>query len=152
MVKDKKEISEEKTAAASYILNFYQLVQNLNHNYSAYLNRVIELEHAQKAGKAQHEDMHSILELSQNIRYYCTQGYIHYCTIMEGLNKEQDKKVQEKYEAILKQLIINREDIRDYVVALNLVLMKDIIKRLLESSQDILSNIMSTNQPENEKG
>lgn len=154
MAKTDKQISEEKTAAASYILNFYQTVQNLNHNYSTYLNHLILLENASKgedkeAKAATVGNRSQLLELVQSIRYYCTQAYINYCTIMEGISKETDDKIEKNYNALLNQLVPDRNMVKNFVVSMNTSLMKDIVKRLLESSQDVLNNLMGhdVNEP-----
>ena len=155
MVKNVKQISEEKTTAASYILNFYQIVQSINHHYANYLNQLILMENASKdKSKEVAENLNignraQLIEMIQSIRYYRTQAYIAYSTIMKGVNKAADSEIKDTYLKIISQLVINRNDLETYVIAMNTSLMKDIIKRLMESSQDVLSNLMASQPKEN---
>lgn len=145
----KGSIDEKKTAAASYILNFYKEVNNLNHYYSQYLNAMIELEnkYGQKySDKINDSEKVALMNFIQLCRYTSHKCYIQYKAITGAINQKEDKKVLNAYLKVKTDLVIKREDLENFVVSLNSFLIKDIIQNLLESSQGLVSDIFE-NEP-----
>lgn len=134
-------VNQEQYAAASYILTFYQDIMYLTHNYSIYVNKLIELEQKQKEDSIKGEDRDQIIKLMQEIRYYCHQTYIKYESIKKSIGFKDDKKIKKLYEILKSSLSVERNDIEDYVLQLNKLLVKDIIKDLLDTSQTLVSQI-----------
>lgn len=135
---------EKKITAASYIYQFYSEIQNLNHEYSNYLNIMLELENKYSSNvekNASDEEKNFIKIQIQKVRYSTHQTYIHYLSITKGLNKNPDNKIVKSYDLIKKQFMINREELEKYVTNINAVLVLEVIKNLLESSQDLIQEI-----------
>lgn len=138
-------VNEQRTAAASFILNFYETVVNLKSSYANYLNLLTELKHkypganmAEKIGEVERE---SLKQQAQTTRYYCIQAYIDYSTIHTSQEGEAENPLTKPYNAIMKDFIIGAEQLTTYVVAVNNVLATGIIKDLLRTSQDIITDI-----------
>lgn len=147
---EKKQVSEERTAAASYILTFYQEIIALTHNYANYENLMLELE--QKYGsedeKMSPEEQDIIKQFSSILRYYIRVTYVRYVSIMAGVGQKTDKKITDLFDKIKDQYIVIRADAQDYVTALNGVLVNKIIKNLLESSQELVQQLYSGTEEE----
>ena len=139
---DKKSVSEEKTASASYVLGFFQNVLQFNHWYANYENIVLELQTKYKlAGNESPEDKETLKGYCQTIRYYSTQCYVSYCAIIQGLKRNKSPEIEQVYEKILSILILERKDVREFAVLMNSFIMENIIKDLLQSSNDLVNKL-----------
>lgn len=142
---EKTAISEERTTAASYILTFYQDVIYLTHNYSLYLNELTKLgmkyNTSDVLSKMEEVEKQIIIQLAQNVRYYIHKCYIQYNAVLKAAKFKEDRSIEEIYKKLRDVLIINRHDLEKYVIAINQVLVNNVMKSLLESSQDIVENI-----------
>ncbi len=137
-------ISEEKTTAASYILTFYQEVLYLTHNYSMYFNTLTEFK--QKYGSADLTKMGEIEKdnlknISQQVRYYIHKCYIQYICIAKAAKFKENKEIEEIYTVIKDVLIIDRDKLEKFVIAINRVLIDNVMKGLLETSQDLVEKV-----------
>jgi len=142
MSKENKD--EKRIVGASYILEFARNVILLNSDYSNYLNSMVYLEekHGQSGGEGMDDtEKNQTIELNHRVRASCTNLYISYKTLVKVLNEEEDKSIIDSYSSIKTRLIVKKEDIENFVVGLNTFLVQDIVKNLLESSQDIVSSI-----------
>lgn len=138
------QLSEEKTAAASYILNFYSEVVQLTHNYANFENVLLELKskYMNNTEAITLEEKELVKQQSNILRYYTTKTYISYISIVGGLKEVKlNPKISEGYTKIKDQQVIRTEDIKDYVINLNEFIVNAVIKNLLESSQELLTNI-----------
>lgn len=143
-MKGQSNINEEKTTAASYIISFFENVGLITHHYAQYTNLIIELENKYKEVdlKGVTEEEGKVLQqLLQEIRYYAHKAIIQYKSINETLDEDKDKEILDNYDKIKKNYIIQRQDIEAFTIQLNKVLVKDIMRSLLQSSQDIIENI-----------
>jgi len=148
---DKKEANEKKQAAASYIINFYNQVIQLNDSYSKFLNLLVELEY--KYGekdfinKADDAEKNSLIESSRIIRYVSTNAFIQYKVIRESIDKLNDEKsikeLETKYYTIRDKVIPSRNDLQDYVITLNKFLVTNIIQELLTNSSEFIDTILN---------
>jgi hypothetical protein len=139
-----KELDEKKVAGASYILNFFQEVNRLTHNYAVYLNALNELEY--KYGKSSIEKMGdaekmALTQVVQEVRYGINKSFIQYKSIMIGLKQKEDSAIVDKYKKVLASFVIDRDELQEFVVSLNSVLVKDIIQQLLENSQNLVNTV-----------
>jgi len=141
-----KGVKEEKIVAASYIVSFYQQVDLLTHTYSQYSNLLIELESKygeQLIVKMSVEENNLVTQAVQQVRYYCHRCYVQYRCIIENIDKgkKELEDVEKLYEAVKQDFIIVRSNIEKFVIKLNSVLIKSVMKNLLETSQEVLGNI-----------
>lgn len=140
----KGDISEERTAAASYIVTFYKEVTQINHFYAEYYNLLIELEAKYPAldiDKIEQQEKGIIIQSMQNTRYFVHKTYIQCSCISQVLGDSDIKKIKELYEKVNKNFVIVREDLAQYVTALNLFLLSNIIQNLLRRSQELVNEI-----------
>lgn len=140
-------MNEKDLAGASYIITFYREVQDLTSHYANYINIMLELEnkYGKDAAKMGEEEKALIAQHAQLVRYASHKCYIEYNSIMLGINQPTDAAVVNKYAKIKTTFIINRDDLEAYVIALNAVIVKDIIQNLLATSQDFLSKVYGNN-------
>lgn len=151
-----KEISEEKTAASSYIITFYQHVQALNDSYSNFENVLLEIKSKYKGISfdeipLENQEKTILLSNCQNTRYYVHRTYISYKTILKGLKKDKLKEkefieLEKLWKKLKEQFILNRDDILNYVININDSLQEDIMKELLVKSTDIVKRMYGTEQ------
>lgn len=147
MATSKKGIDEERIAAASYILNFYQDVVNLTHNYCNYENVLIELQ--QEHGSTEEvklsvEQKELIKQYCQILRYYARSSNIRYKAIIRSIKSKKIKERKELKELLKKinsNYVIRVEDIKAYVEVMNEIIVDNIIKNLLESSSSIVNDL-----------
>lgn len=139
---DKKPISEEKSTAASYIVTFYQEILQLTHYYSLYYNTLME-----NKAKKQHNsenteaDINNIAMLIQNLRYLSNKLHIMYGAISIQLKKEKNQVLEEAMMQLNLQYSIDINQMKIIVEQYHVFLMNEIMKTILESSQDIMKNI-----------
>jgi len=143
------QVNEQKTAAASFIINFYTLSVNLKDQYAKYENLLIELEAKYKnvdMSKLEEPDKNNLLTNMQNLRYFIIMSYVDYKTLFDYFTI-QDQKLKEdpnitlSIDKLRSQVIIKRQDALDYVIGINRFLLSSVIKKLLESSQDIINGL-----------
>lgn len=146
---------EEKTSAASYILQFYSDVGQLTHYFSQYINIIIELERmtgsSPEETNVQEAHKQTLIQTVQNLRYYAHNVYIRYSSIFkaleeakkEGKNKKNKttNPLKQPYENLEKQFIIQRKEAEKFVLAANEVLIDAVMKDLLKTSQDLIDSI-----------
>lgn len=145
MNKEKKDISDEKTAASSYILTFYQEVQNLTNLFGDYKNVLDKYKHqygSSVEAKLNDNDKAFLDQKVQQVKIYSSVIYIKYKTFVETIKgTKEDKKLVEAYNGISKTYIIKIEDLEVYVFRLNVLLAQKIMKGLLETSQDLVDDV-----------
>ena len=154
MSKSQKNINEEKTTAASYIITFYKEVQELTHNYSTYTNIVLELDNkytqeAQQKGQMEENDRNVLVQVLQTFRYHANKCFLQYECISEATSNQKNKdSIAEHYKKIKKEFMINREDAYNFVKAMNIFLINDIMKHLLEDSQETIDSLYKDDRSE----
>lgn len=154
----KTQIDESKQAGASYVLGFYNNVNQLNDFYARYINVLAELKgqipknkEQQEAGLISYLDEAQKLELKtalQYLRYAATQTYTNYLTINMSLPVRQEIELDDKkvnlsslYNSIKDEYVIKQEVAEKYVLSMNTFLMKGIIKQLLETGSQLITDL-----------
>lgn len=138
------EYNEKKTVGASYIFSFYQEINNLTDNYSIYINLLLELQ--SKYGldfgdKAGDEEKQIINNWLQTVRHHCHKAYIQYITLSPHLNIPADKSIEKQYSNIATKFVIDKEDLKNFVVAMNSVLVNGVIQEILSSHENYLNDL-----------
>ena len=135
--------NEKQIAGASYLLDFYQEVNNLTHHYAQYSNLLIEAKH--KYGKeidSLDENAKGILVTEvQSVRYYAYRCYIMYETLRPSLKLKKNTKLKEAYDKVKDVYIMKQEELEKFVIALNSVLVQEVIKDLLDTSQALIATV-----------
>lgn len=151
---EKKEakVNETRQAAASYIVTFYNEIMILLHDYSQYLNILLELEQKYPdkisiVEKLSTEEKIVLVQSVQAIRYNATKAHIQFKTINETAikdNKPSSEELLEEetgYKKVRDTFLINREELENYVFIMNKFLAKKVMQELLETSQQFINDI-----------
>ena len=75
-----------------------------------------------------------------------TQTYIKHKSISKGINENENKDLIKLYQKIRDSNIIELNDIEEYVVILNTILVTSVISNLLESSAAIVDQLYDNEQ------
>ena len=127
--------------------SFFAEIKGLTEQYATYKNIIFEMEYLLKTEGAKVSP--ELLENGRvgigNIRFYSHKVYVHFSTLVVVLDlKEEDtKEIKAAYEKIndLNTTLPAIKDIEDFVIKINQLLVKDVIKNLLQTSQDILNSL-----------
>jgi hypothetical protein len=134
-----KEAQDQKTAAASYLMTFYSEVMNLTDYYARYVNMMVEVRN--KKGSITEEERANHFNMAQVLRYSIIKSFVQYSVITGHVPDASFKTTEENYVKVKDQLLIDDNDAGKYVLALNKYLVQEIIKTLLETSAELISQI-----------
>ena len=138
--------NEETITASSYILNFYNEVGILTSMYANYQNALLEMSEKKKAGgNLEEQDKQVFKDLNVQIRYYVNMSYIKYSSIILKTGGQIDKAITDLRVKICSSIGVGSEDVEEYVIAMNGVLMQTVIKSLLQNSSDIINKLYAEN-------
>lgn len=147
-------MKQEEIVAGSYILTFYQEVQNLSHYYAQYLDIMLRLKMTitteEKLAKLDETTTQELRNALINLRYSAHKTQIQYLSIIDSIKATTNKKLQDIYTKIKQTYIIPIEDIETYTLELNKELTRAVIKDLLETSQQYIQNIYPNEQQKNQ--
>ncbi len=152
---EKEKETEKKIAASSYLLQFAKDIQNLTAAQSSYGNAIIEIYYL-NGGKTegiealQPAQKQQFIEITQNLRHFINQVYIKYRSIMKTANQEADieEQIEELHTELTKKesFIPEVQKTLDYCIVMNEVLLKDVIKDLLQTSQELMDSLYSSDE------
>lgn len=137
---------DKKYAASNYIITFYKEIEQLTHTSGIYHNHLIEIKNlygSTSLDKLEDNVKQTILEILQVIRLGVHKSYIQYNSIINVTKIKVNPEIKSKYDSINDQFIINFSDLQDYVIAINNVLVNEIIQDLLNTSNDLLVNMFN---------
>lgn len=147
MAKEAKEGSSlDKSAEVSYIVTFYTEVQLLMHNYAEYKNLVKEItvkygfkgDEDLSESKVNPQERQVIINAISACNSSIEKTYIQYCTLVEVMKSKvkRDEKVDKLYAELEKVYMLKVNDLRDYVIRLNLFVGNNIIQDILRTMVD----------------
>lgn len=134
---------EKKVVAANYIITFYNEILQTNHSYSQYVNLLLELDNKYPNMEEGLEttDKETLKTAIQNLRYHIIQTYTMYKSISLTTKLEANPKIEEHYNILLSKFIIDRKITQEYVIEINNLFLDQVIKELLDTSTELISNI-----------
>lgn len=139
--------SETKTAAASYILTFYETVQYLSQISVNYANYVEELSYRylgeMPEGGIDETEAETFKKLVRDVKKYVRQSFLQYKSIQASAEFEENKLLEKTYKNLCAEFPVKKEDVEKYTLEINKVLTAEIIKDLLTTSQDIIDDIFT---------
>lgn len=143
----KQAIDQNKVLGATYVSEFFLEIKGLTEQYANYKNIALEIEYLSKreGGKFDADQLNNAKTAVNNIRFISNKVYIHFktlCAVLE-IPEETSKPIIEAYEKINdpEKALPEIPDIEFFVVQVNKLLVKDVIKDLLQTSQDILNSL-----------
>lgn len=148
MVDSKKEPKDQnKLLGANYIAEFFLEIKTLTEQYANYKNIYLELENVSKnsESKVDSDQFANCRIAIQNIRFISNKVYVHFRTLKKILKLSDDdtKEIILSYEKIIdsSKTLPDYKEIEDFVIEINTLLATDVIRNLLQTSQDILSEL-----------
>lgn len=139
--------SDKDIAGSSYVISFYQEVQLLTHNYGNYINLMLEVhsKYGGEIGKIDDQTKDIITQNVQLVRLGVMKTYIQYKSIYAGaqLKNKNLSELEELYNRLKNEFVINREALEKYVILLNSVLVDDVIRNLLVTGQDLVTSVFN---------
>lgn len=142
------ENKEKKFTGVSYLIGFYQEVEQLTHNYSVYVNQFTELKSKNSVIESLSESERQQLQAIVNaVRHNCTKAFIMYSAISKNLKNEPKKEIEKQYIKIRDNYIIDISELQKFVTELNSYLVESVIGQLLETNQDIVNSVFNDGNP-----
>lgn len=145
---NQKSATEEKKAAANYILTFFSEAGYLTDNYCLYINELVELEAKYPSQELtdldniSDEEKEKLKNLIRTIRYYIIKTNIMYTTITKNITKQDvNQEFKELSNKLKNTFLFDRTQLDTYVIEINKFLAETVIKELQETSTQIVSNI-----------
>lgn len=146
---------EKQVAGFSYIINFYEEVQILSNNFSVYNNLVLEMKEKYKGDNnmddMEEAEVQSVRNVLNHVRASVNKTFIMYKSIVESIeNFSVDQELQKLKESMNSEYTIKRDELERYVNKINNFLTMSVIQDLLQTSQNIFSDVYKDGQ-ENER-
>jgi len=148
-------LDEKRVAGASYILTFFKDVEALTNHNAQYLNLLLEIQNKvakidDKLAKLSEEEKTVIIGAIQNYRYFANKCYIQYKSLQTFVKSiKENVDIEKYYDEIKKSFVLSRETCEKLVIEFNKVLLEDVIKNLLESSEEYINSIYGEMNTEN---
>jgi len=147
-----KQLDEQKTAGASYILTFYNEIQALKHWCAVYSNTMANLEHKYNKNineaSLEEEEKLNYNNIMEQVKYHVRITYMSFMAINSAL-QQRDIKVKKHYDTFKMRHVPESDTLERYTAALNEFLLKDIVQNLLQTSQQLVEQIFSENDSRN---
>lgn len=151
-------VTEEEIASSSYILSFYNDIENLTNSYAGYLNVLVriqdkynlkdkkldEKEIRRDVRKIETEDEKALLEQAEAIRAWIARCYIKMTTLQEKIPemKKDHEEIKKLYESAIKASVIEKEVAEGFVLKINQVFVAGVLRDLLVKSKDIYKQFL----------
>lgn len=138
-------MNEKEIAGASYVIAFYQEVQNLTHNYGEYTNLLLEIEKKYKPENIPAEVNNLLAQHAQFVRLGVMKSYIMFKSIIKVVDPKDKNPptIEAVYKKIKGDFVINRDDLEEYVMSMNAILVKEVVQNLLATGQDLYKSVYS---------
>lgn len=152
-------VSDEDIAASSYILSFYNDIENLTNSYAGYLNVLVRIKDRYKLEKEidpkavekkiiklEPEDEQALLEVAEGIRVWIARSYIKMETLQDKIPemKKGIKDIKELYEKAISSSVIKKEVVENFVLKINKVFVSGVLTDLLIKSKDVYKEFLKS--------
>lgn len=152
MSKEEQKPDDKKTTAGRYLINFLEEVNTLSNWNSLYFNLMAEVMFmAQKSSvedymkEMEQNQKSEFIRQIQETRFYITKTWITLQSMKDVLKiKDDDPKLKELSklkETLQNEFIMKRADVEQYAILINTFLVKDIIRELLRSNEDLVNKL-----------
>ena len=151
-------VTEEEIASSSYILSFYNDIENLTNSYASYLNVLVRIQDRyglknktfdqkeidKQAKKIEPEDEKALLETAEGIRAWIARCYVKLTTLQEKIPemKKGNEEIKKLYEAAISTSVIEKEVAEGFVLKINKVFVDGVLRDLLVKSKDIYKQFL----------
>lgn len=140
-------MNENKVAAASYILTFYQEAHTLLHNFSLYVNIMAELKtkYSDDFKNMTSEERQFMLQISQQVRYSVNKVYIQFIALHKPLKLPYKDDISLLHTKINQNFVMSQDDLGIYCQKIHQALVESVIKDLLETSDEYVKQLYNDN-------
>jgi len=133
-----KEQNEQQKTSQDYIIRFYALVQELINYYSEYEELILEVQGFIKQNPEIQMDKEQELKIRNTNRFLrklMTQIQIHYETFdIKDKDTKQEIKIKEIYSKINKQYLLDREELKAYIIEINKYTLEKLMPHIIQNS------------------
>jgi hypothetical protein len=149
-------VTEEEIASSSYIISFYNDIENLTNSYAGYLNVLVRIQdryglkdkpadakdHSLK--KLEPEDEKALLEVAEGIRVWIARCFVKLSTLQDKIPemKKNAPEIKTLYEKAISTSVIQKEVAEAFVLQINKVFVAGVLKDLLIKSKDIYKEFL----------
>lgn len=142
-------MEDSKIVAASYIIQFYNDLENLNTAYPYYINNLIRIlgrygTDEEALGQMEDNEKNEVQSNADAVKTYIIRSYIRYEALREDLKNVKDEdttKLKAYMDAATIKILPERKDVEGYVIALNRVFTSTIMYDFLNTSKDTLLKV-----------
>ena len=144
--RERKQDESEK-GAAEYMAELRENIRNLTIAYAQYDNfiRLVANKYGREdVGKMEESERLHMIETCNQIRVYCHVIHVQIISIMQGTKAPmlvRKEELDAKLVKVLDKYIIEIAALKDFVMEINHVLTTDFIRRLMQTSEDILNAV-----------
>lgn len=143
----------EEQAGASYILQFFSEVMNMNSYYSNY-KRYVQYNQQQvnqntletNEGALDEETINTLNTVTQNLNYTIDQTYIMSQALSTKVKSFSNPEIKKLYEETNTQALPERLTIEKYVILINKAFVDDVVQKLLINSKEIYTKLTQNQQ------
>lgn len=146
--KQKKGFDENEFIGSSYLITFYQQIGNLTMRFSEYRNLMLEIQEKHPEETLQNnppsnEYAENLKETIRQTRYSLTVTNLQYESLQTSIPHEQEarNKTQQAYEILNSKYMLDITALENYCLELNKYLLGDKITTLINTAQNLLSQI-----------
>lgn len=136
----------EKQTSANFLVNFFNHVENLDHWCALYDNvlRYVENKYGKDhVDKCDDSDKMSINNAIENVSYYVNRTKTTYDALVMHLKMKPDPKLKALFTELRTSFVMKRETLDEYKKILYSLLVTEVMKNLLESSQSVIDSMYS---------
>ena len=140
----KDSLDEKRRAGISYIFSFFSNVSAITLLNAQYNNLLIEFKNKYPdtgISKITDEEKNQLIIAVQKCREYIGITYIQYTSLIGILDQKEDIVVVSAYKKMKQEFIINPDEMEKFVIAMNKILLNDFVQNILQSSQDLVSDV-----------
>lgn len=142
---------EKKLAGASYILSFYNDIENLTGYAAQYLNiyKSIKGKYTEETLKdvgMEETDQQNIVTITQAIRACIFRIYIKITSLKEKVNEfggEDYNKLKASYGTLIEKDIYERAELEDFIILLNKLFITGVFGELLVTAKDVIDSLVN---------
>lgn len=149
-----REIKEDTIAKASYIVTFFQELQQLTWQISIYINTLVqiqmrypkkdkELEAEMEAQGMDDADQMALANSIQNVKNFVFMSYVKFSALKKQIEefKKYEKEIDKYYYLISGNVVPSKEDVENFAISMNKLFVEGVVGELLGGAGAVLRSI-----------
>ena len=148
------EPKEDTIAKASYIVTFFQELQQLTWQISIYINTLVQIQmrypKKDKESEAEMEstgmdesDQLTLANSIQNVKNFVFMSYVKFNALKPQIPefKKHEAKIKGFYDKISNEVVPSKKSVEDFAISMNEVFVEGIVGELLGSAGKVLKDL-----------